>query len=212
LGSSGKSVACDAFPTHDNQGPRYAALVEDAQEYAEHCQFLLEELRAQLEEETNRNLHVLTMLSVIFLPATLIAGIWGMNVGGIPFSGSPNGFWVVGGLITAIFCLGRYLAFPVQVQVLLKPGTVSPGAGMAPLGHKAPWQHHHRLLPSQSGGRSVALFLLLPGAHAVGNAFVEIGRPDDRLYAREPHPLSYFVAHTGEGEDNASALQLFDVV
>jgi hypothetical protein len=28
-----------------------------------------------------------------------------MNVGGIPFSGSPNGFWVVGGLITAFFAM-----------------------------------------------------------------------------------------------------------
>jgi zinc transporter len=45
------------------------------------------------------------VFSVIFLPATLIAGIWGINVGGIPFSGSPNGFWVVGGLITAVFAL-----------------------------------------------------------------------------------------------------------
>ena len=54
------------------------------------CQFLLEELRAQVEEETNRNLYILTMFSLIFLPATLIASIWGMNVGGIPFSGSPK--------------------------------------------------------------------------------------------------------------------------
>ena len=45
------------------------------------------------------------MFSVIFLPATLISGIWGINVGGIPFSGSPNGFWVVGGLIIAILAL-----------------------------------------------------------------------------------------------------------
>jgi hypothetical protein len=38
--------------------------------------------------------------------ATLIASIWGMNVGGIPFSGSPkNGFWVVAGLIAAVFAL-----------------------------------------------------------------------------------------------------------
>jgi hypothetical protein len=33
------------------------------------------------------------------------ASIWGMNVGGIPFSGSPNGFWVVAGLIAAVFTL-----------------------------------------------------------------------------------------------------------
>jgi zinc transporter len=68
-----------------------------------HCQFLLEELRAQVEEEINRNLYIPTMFSVIFLPAALIASIWGMNVGGIPFSDSPNGFWVVGGLIAVVF-------------------------------------------------------------------------------------------------------------
>ena len=95
----------EEFDRFNRQIHRYAALVEDAQEYAEHCQFLLEELRAQVEEETNRNLYILTMFSVIFLPATLIAGIWGINVGGIPFSGSPNGFWVVGGLIIAILAL-----------------------------------------------------------------------------------------------------------
>ena len=95
----------EEFDRFNRQIHRYAALVEDAQEYAEHCQFLLEELRAQVEEETNRNLYILTMFSVIFLPATLIAGIWGINVGGIPFSGSPNGFWVVGGLIIAVFAL-----------------------------------------------------------------------------------------------------------
>ena len=88
-------LSADEFDRFNHQIHRYAALVEDAQEYAEHCQFLLEELRAQVEEETNRNLYILTMFSVIFLPATLIASIWGMNVGGIPFSGSPNGFWVV---------------------------------------------------------------------------------------------------------------------
>ena len=66
---------------------------------------MLEELRAQVEEETNRNLYILTMFSVMFLPATLIASIWGMNVGGIPFSGGPNGFWMVVGLIAAVFAL-----------------------------------------------------------------------------------------------------------
>jgi zinc transporter len=95
----------EEFDRFNRQIHRYAALVEDAQEYAEHCQYLVEELRAQVEEETNRNLYTLTMFSVIFLPATLIASIWGMNVGGIPFSGSSNGFWVVAGVIATIFTL-----------------------------------------------------------------------------------------------------------
>jgi zinc transporter len=95
----------DEFDRLNRQIHRYAALVEDAQEYAEQCQFLLDELRAQVEEETNRNLYILTMLSAIFLPATLIASIWGMNVAGIPFGDSPNGFWMVGGLIAGACAL-----------------------------------------------------------------------------------------------------------
>ena len=104
-------LSIDEFDRFNRQIHRYAALVEDAEEYAEHCQFLLEELRAQVEEETNRNLYILTMFSVIFLPATLIASIWGMNVGGIPFSGNPNGFWVVAGLIAVIFALVAIVLF-----------------------------------------------------------------------------------------------------
>ena len=104
-------LSVEEFDRLNHQIHRYAALVEDAEGYAEHCQFLLEELRAQVEEETNRNLYILTMFSVIFLPATLIASIWGMNVNGIPFSGSPNGFWMVAGLITAIFALVAIVLF-----------------------------------------------------------------------------------------------------
>ena len=101
----------DEFERFNRQIHRYAALVEDAQEYAEQCQFLLEELRAQVEEKTNRNLYILTMFSAIFLPATLIASIWGMNVADMPFSGSPNGFWLVGGLIVAAFALVAIVLF-----------------------------------------------------------------------------------------------------
>jgi len=98
-------LPADEFDRLSQQIHRYAALVEDAEEFADRCQFVLEEFRAQVEEKTNRNLYILTAFSAIFLPATLIAGIWGMNVGGIPFSDSPIGFWVVGGLIAASFAL-----------------------------------------------------------------------------------------------------------
>jgi zinc transporter len=109
-------IPAEEFDRFGRQIHRYAALVEDAQDYADHCQFLLEELRAQVEEETNRNLYILTMCSLIFLPATLIASIWGMNVGGVPFSGSPNGFWVVGGLITAVFVLVAIVLFRLRLK------------------------------------------------------------------------------------------------
>jgi hypothetical protein len=48
--------------------------------------------------------------------------------------------------------------------------------------------------------------VLLPGEHAVGHAFVKVGRADGSLYTREPHPLAHAVAHTGEGGADALAL------
>jgi hypothetical protein len=79
-------------------------------------QFLLEELRAQVEEQTNRNLYIQTMFSVIFLPATLIGSLWDMNVGGIPFSTSPNGFWVIAGLMAAAFALAAVILFRLRFK------------------------------------------------------------------------------------------------
>jgi len=57
------------------------------------------------------------MFSVIFLPATLIASIWGMNVGGIPFSGNPNGFWVIAGLIAAVFAAVALVLFQFRSRL-----------------------------------------------------------------------------------------------
>jgi zinc transporter len=98
-------IRTDEFDRLSRQIHRYAALVEEAQQFADECQFLLEELRAQVAEGTNRNIYILTIFSAMFLPATLIAGIWGMNVTGTPFNGSPNSFWEVGTLIVATFAL-----------------------------------------------------------------------------------------------------------
>ena len=59
-------------------------------------------------------------------------------------------------------------------------------------------------------GQTVGGFLLLPGAHAIGQTFVEVARAHDGLYAPKPHSLSYLVANPGEGEGDALALQLLD--
>ena len=38
------------------------------------------------------------MLTAVFLPPTLIAGLFGMNLGGAPFMASPLGFWLAVGV------------------------------------------------------------------------------------------------------------------
>jgi magnesium transporter len=44
---------------------------------------------------------VLTSISVIVLPLTLIASIWGMNVG-VPGEGDQTAFWIVVGAMVAV--------------------------------------------------------------------------------------------------------------
>jgi zinc transporter len=36
------------------------------------------------------------------MPLTVISGILGMNVAGIPFADSPHAFWVVSGILAAV--------------------------------------------------------------------------------------------------------------
>ena len=44
---------------------------------------------------------MLTAFSVIILPLTLIASLWGMNVG-VPGEGDPGDFWLIVGGMTAL--------------------------------------------------------------------------------------------------------------
>jgi magnesium transporter len=39
----------------------------------------------------NKIMFVLTIISAIFLPLTLITGFFGMNTGGLPFTNDPDG-------------------------------------------------------------------------------------------------------------------------
>ncbi len=53
---------------------------------------LQEEVTIKTAEQTNRNLHVLAVVTTVFMPASLIAGIFGMNVGGLPLVQNADGF------------------------------------------------------------------------------------------------------------------------
>jgi zinc transporter len=53
---------------------------------------LQEEVTIKTAEQTNRSLQVLAIVTTIFLPATLVSGIFGMNVMGLPLTQNPHGF------------------------------------------------------------------------------------------------------------------------
>jgi zinc transporter len=68
----------------------------------------------QLNEQSNRTLFTLTLVTVLALPINIVAGLFGMNVGGIPLAEHPHGFWVLVGLIAAFTVLAGSWAFGRQ--------------------------------------------------------------------------------------------------
>jgi magnesium transporter len=62
------------------------------------------------QERTNRRLGRLTVLSMIFMPVTFLAGIWGMNFQSMPLLSSENGY-IYALLIMAIISGSMYFYF-----------------------------------------------------------------------------------------------------
>jgi zinc transporter len=61
------------------------------------ARLLQDEIATRLSEESARNLNALSVLTALFLPATLVTGIFGMNTAGLPFEGWPHASaWAIG--------------------------------------------------------------------------------------------------------------------
>lgn len=73
--------------------------------YKETILALEETNRSLLSTKTNEIIQMLTVFSVIMLPLTLIASMWGMNFKKVPFDSYPNGFWVLAGLMVILMLL-----------------------------------------------------------------------------------------------------------
>lgn len=80
---------------------RLDAVGHDLELAQERGRQLQDERGARLAETTNRNLYVLSTVTAIFLPITLVTGVFGMNVGGLPGVQDPGGFWWVIGAMMA---------------------------------------------------------------------------------------------------------------
>ena len=72
---------------------RLTALGHDLDLVQERARLVGDQLSGRLMEATNRNLYVLSIVTTIFLPMSLITGIFGMNLGGLPWQQHPMGFW-----------------------------------------------------------------------------------------------------------------------
>ena len=76
-------------------------------EMRERSRVLQEELHLKIEEQGNNSLRVLSVLTALLLPPTLVTGIFGMNTKGLPFTDNESGFPLGG--VAARSVLGRGL-------------------------------------------------------------------------------------------------------
>lgn len=83
---------------------RLGALGHDLDLVQERSRLLQEQRSARLMEASNRNLYILSIVTILALPSTLITGVFGMNLGGMPGTQDHMGFWygVAGMVATAI--------------------------------------------------------------------------------------------------------------
>ncbi|TAH10122.1 MAG: magnesium transporter CorA [Curvibacter sp.] len=80
----------------------------------ERIKLLQEEIAGRVAEANNRSLFVLTIVTVLALPINIIAGMLGMNVGGVPLANHPQGFWWVVALIVTFTLVAGYIAIRRQ--------------------------------------------------------------------------------------------------
>ena len=74
---------------------------------------LQDEVSATINEETNRHLHLLSILTSLLLPPTLVAGVFGMNTKWLPFQDENNGF-----LWAMILVFGSSVAAYVALRLI----------------------------------------------------------------------------------------------
>ena len=81
------------------QTQRDAEMVEEARERA---LILRDELARLADARTARHAFILSVAAAVFLPATFITGLLGINVGGVPGADHPNAFWWVVAICLAV--------------------------------------------------------------------------------------------------------------
>lgn len=74
---------------------RALTLYNDGEQLQARTRLLQDELMAKLTMQSNQLLYILSVMTAVLLPMTIISGLFGMNVGGLPLVDTPMGFWVV---------------------------------------------------------------------------------------------------------------------
>jgi zinc transporter len=85
----------------------FSLVLRDLQALQERIKLLQDEIAARVGEHTSKSVFTLTVVTVLALPINIVAGLLGMNVGGIPLAQNGNGFeWIVAIIVTFTLLAG----------------------------------------------------------------------------------------------------------
>ena len=82
---------------------RVARLRENAQLLCEYCRQIQSAFQAQIDIRQNRVMQILTIVTTIFLPLTLLTGWYGMNFVNMPELSAPHGYAII--CLLCLVCL-----------------------------------------------------------------------------------------------------------
>lgn len=88
----------------------FSFAIRDLASLQERIKLLQEELAAQVNEYMSRSIFTLTVVTVLALPINMIAGLLGMNVGGIPLAQDDHGFITIVLMVASITITVGWLA------------------------------------------------------------------------------------------------------
>jgi zinc transporter len=83
-------------------GDRTTRFVEDLDAARERAGVVQDELNNRISDQMNRTMYLLTVVAAVLLPPSLLTGLLGVNVGGMPGVDHPMSFAIVVALIVAI--------------------------------------------------------------------------------------------------------------
>lgn len=103
-------VANDTADLH-HAAEDFNEALRDMATLQERIKLIQEEIAGRVAEANNRSLFTLTIVTVLALPINLIAGLLGMNVGGIPLADHSHGFWIIFLVVLTFTVVAGWVAF-----------------------------------------------------------------------------------------------------
>lgn len=98
--NSGRKAPDDVKAAAARLLQRIDGLHHDVQSVQDRARLLQDEMTARTASQTNRQLYVLSILTALFMPATFITGLFGINVKGLPWMEHD-----LGALFVALACV-----------------------------------------------------------------------------------------------------------